>query len=196
MLLESGSLWYAFFSLGDQAARGAAKRGRNERSEAAESGGREFKPGRRGHGRGAAPVGAVSGDRRAHKFSASFARNPLISPESRKFFETFGKEWNFFEAFWKGIEILGRKLKETETPQPGAFGLRQRRGQSATRASKGPLNLGDMDGERQLPKRRLAPPVAGAGPLCYNGASDRSGAISARDTVAQGDSLRRQGRFS
>ncbi len=26
------------------------------------------------------------------------ARNPLISPESRKLFATFGNEWKFFEA--------------------------------------------------------------------------------------------------
>ena len=44
-------------------------------------------------------------------------------------------------------------------------------------------NVGLMDiGSVPL---RMAPPVASVGPLCYNGASNKSGAASARDTVAQ-----------
>ncbi len=31
-------------------------------------------------------------------FSAKVARNPLISPESRKFFATFGNAWKFLEG--------------------------------------------------------------------------------------------------
>ncbi len=62
------------FSSGSQAARGAAKRGRNERGEAADVGGRIFS--RCGADMGAlrgvaAPVGAASGVR-AQSFFASF----------------------------------------------------------------------------------------------------------------------------
>ena len=64
------------FSSGDQAARGAAKRGRNERGEAADGGGREFSRGGADMGalrRGAALIRAASGDRRARNlFFASF----------------------------------------------------------------------------------------------------------------------------
>ena len=46
------------------------------------------------------PAGASSGgDQRPGKISsACFARNPLISPDSRKFFEIFGRELQVLEA--------------------------------------------------------------------------------------------------
>ena len=48
---------------------------------------------------------------------------------------------NFWKPPRKEIEAFGRDLKETETPQSGAFGLRSRSGQSATKAPKSPLAL-------------------------------------------------------
>ena len=86
-------LW--LFSSGDQAARGAAKRGRNERGEAVDGGGREFS--RRGANmgalrRGVARVGAASGDRRAHKLFFVTATK-MIPKGSFSFIMTRFRRW-------------------------------------------------------------------------------------------------------